>query len=199
VDEEVSYLTIDLAGDPRVLGEWDPTSPELLTGVELAGRRVAEAITSYLQENLEGCKHCRVAAWPSRAGVRESRRISGVYQLQGEDILRGRKFADAIARATWPLELRERATGPRWRFPEGSCGEIPLRSLRHRTVRNLWSAGRCLAADHAAQASIRVIGTCLATGEAAGIAAAVAPAAISDWPAFAEIVKSTRRDFVRTC
>ncbi|HEY2713277.1 MAG TPA: FAD-dependent oxidoreductase [Chthoniobacterales bacterium] len=199
VQENSSYLTIDLAGDPRVLGEWDPTSPELLTGVELAGRRVAEAIATYLRENLEGCEHCAVAAWPARAGVRESRRISGVYQLLGEDLLRGRQFSDTIAYATWPLELRERATGARWRFPEGRSSEIPLRSLHHRTVANLWSAGRCLASDHAAQASIRVIGTCLATGEAAGIAAALAPASISDWPTFAETLKSARRNFVRTC
>lgn len=74
-----------------------------------------------------------------------------------------------------------------------------MRSLHHRTVANLWSAGRCLASDHAAQASIRVIGTCLATGEAAGIAAALAPDTISDWPTFAQAVQSARQNFARTC
>ncbi|MGH8093659.1 MAG: FAD-dependent oxidoreductase [Chthoniobacterales bacterium] len=193
------YLTIDLAGDPRVLGEWDPTSPGLLTGVELAGRRVAIAIAAYLRTNLEGCEECAVTAWPSRAGVRESRRIAGVYQLRGDDILGGREFPDAIARAVWPLELRERATGARWRFPEGRSGQIPLRSLHHRTVENLWSAGRCMACDHAGQASIRVIGTCLATGEATGLAAALAPGMVQDWLALAESVKKARTDLTRIC
>jgi hypothetical protein len=196
----VAYLTIDLAGDPRALGEWDPTSPELLTGVELVGRRVSLAIVSHLRANLEGCEGCVLTAWPSRAGVRESRRIAGVYGFRGDDILSGKEFPDAIARATWPLELRERATGARWRFPEdGKSGNIPLRSLHHREVENLWSAGRCMACDHEGQASIRVIGTCLATGEAAGLAAAITEGSVDDWPLLAESVKRARANLSRVC
>ena len=50
--------------------------------------------------------------------------------------------------------------------------EIPLRSLQARNVENLFVAGRCMSASHDALGSARVIGTCLATGEAVGIAAA---------------------------
>jgi hypothetical protein len=44
--------------------------------------------------------------------------------------------------------------------------------LRARDLKNVFIAGRCLSATHRAQASIRVMGTALATGQAAGIAAA---------------------------
>jgi hypothetical protein len=98
----------------------------------------------------------------------------GRYQLKTEDILRGTQFFDQVALAAWPIELRETAAGPRLRFPTGEqpCG-IPLRSLQAKEDTSLFMAGRCISCSHEAQASIRVIGTCLATGEAAGIAAAL--------------------------
>lgn len=167
-----AFLTIDLAGD-REAETWDPVSPRLLGEVEVRGRKTARAIAQYLQLNEEGCGECRVTHWPARAGVRESRRACGVYELTGEDIIRGAVFDDAIANIGWPIELRERATGPKWLFPETtSPAQIPLRSLRHRDLARLWIAGRCLSCTHEAQASIRVMGTCMATGEAAGWAAA---------------------------
>ena len=55
---------------------------------------------------------------------------------------------------------------------DGQTYDIPPRCLRARGVENLFVAGRCLSASHEALGSARVIGTCLATGEAAGTAAA---------------------------
>jgi FAD dependent oxidoreductase len=71
------------------------------------------------------------------------------------------------------MELREKPTGPRWRYPENDRPtQIPLGALKVANVTNLWTAGRCISCDHEAQAALRVIGTCLATGQAAGLAAA---------------------------
>jgi len=166
-----AFLTVDLAGNET--GPWDPLSPDSLAVVEQTGRAIAREILKILGQDLAGWAWASVAAWPARAGVRESRRVTGVYELTEQDLLSGTAFADGIARATWPLELRETVGGPRWRFPPpGKAGDIPLRSLRHRDVMNLYTAGRCLSATHEAQASVRVMGTCLATGEAAGLAAA---------------------------
>ena len=140
-------------------------------------------------------------AWPARAGVRESRRATGVCELTKDDFLKGAAFDDGVASTSWPMELRERATGPRWQFPETPrAAQIPLRSLRHRDVENLWIAGRCISASHEAQASIRVIGTCLATGEAAGIAAAEDLASReTNWQAAAERLIKRRQNFPRSC
>jgi hypothetical protein len=107
--------------------------------------------------------------------VRESRRVMGLMELTENDILTGARFEDEVAFSSWPIELRETARGPKFRFPHEnrSCG-IPLRCLQSRSIQNLFMAGRCISATHEAQAALRVIGTGMAMGEAAGKAAAQA-------------------------
>lgn len=195
VTRDEAFLTIDLAGNLEA-EVWDPFSPRLLAEVERIGRRTARAIAGYLMAHEEGCAGCYISHWPSRAGVRESRRSSGIHELTGEEILRGTAFEDAIANTAWPIELREKATGPRWLFPEGSSpAQIPIRCLRHRELPRLWVSGRCLSCTHDAQASIRVMGTCMATGEAAGIAASIDRGrGRVDWPCLAGEVTKKRKE-----
>lgn len=164
------YVTVDLSGG----FSYEPTDVACLTALEMEGRALAEAIAAFLRDRVEGFGGSFISAFPSRLGVRESRRLVGRARLSEGDLLRGAEFADAVALATWPMELRETNTGPRLRFPEGgrAC-EIPLGALRARDHDRLFMAGRCISCSHEAQASIRVIGTCLATGEAAGLAAAL--------------------------
>jgi hypothetical protein len=107
-------------------------------------------------------------------GVRESRRALGERRVETADLEGGATCPDAVALATWPMELREQASGARLRFArDDRATQIPLAALRVAGAHNLLVAGRCIAASHEAQASLRVIGTCLATGEAAGLAAAL--------------------------
>jgi hypothetical protein len=166
-----AFVTIDLEGVPD--RPFDPTDAACLTALEMHGRALASDLTQFLRDAVPGFAAVHIGAFPARVGVRESRRALGELRLEAADLASGATFPDAIGLATWPMELRETATGPRLRFPEsGRPCEIPLRALRARRVPRLFIAGRCIAASHAAQASIRVIGTCLATGEAAGLGAA---------------------------
>jgi len=172
-----AYLTIDLAGAGKAEA-YDPTDPACLTAVTAVGRSTAGKLIAYLRTRAEGFSGAWISHWPARPGIRESRRATGTYRLTGADLLRSATFPDAVALATWPLELRESPTGARWRFPEsGLPGQIPLQALQSADFDNVLAAGRCLSCDHDAQASIRVMGTCMATGEAAARAAtASAPA-----------------------
>jgi len=164
------FVTIDLHGGAA----FDPLDPAGLSELETSGRHVAQRIAEFLRAELEGFAGSYVAAWPARVGIRESRRVIGEYRLEGDDVVNAAQFQDAVAVAAWPIELRETASGPRLRFPpSGNPCEIPLRSLRARHDEALFVAGRCISCSHEAQASVRVIGTCLATGEAAGFAAAL--------------------------
>ena len=118
-------------------------------------------------------KDAYISHWPAGAGVRESRRWIGGHVLIGAELLAGARFEDEIALATWPMEFRETTRGPKLRFPEGNRpAGIPLRCLVPAGSEALFVAGRCISTDHDAQASVRVMGTCFATGEAAGRAAA---------------------------
>jgi len=168
-----SFGTIDLTGAEQQDG-YDPLDPACLSRLEGEGRRVASAAVNFLRARAAGWGRAFISHWPARAGVRESRRWIGGIQLTGAGILSGRRFDDEIALATWPLELRETAKGAKLRFPEGDRpAGIPLGCLRVKGEDRLFVAGRCLSCDHDAQASIRVMGTCFATGQAAGLAAAV--------------------------
>ncbi|MES2568610.1 MAG: FAD-dependent oxidoreductase [Verrucomicrobiota bacterium] len=164
-----AFVTIDLDAPG-----YDPLDALCLTSLEMAGRDLAGRIADFLKAAVPGFEESFISMFPTRIGVRESRRIVGRYRLEAEDLIHGARFDDAIALATWPMEMRETNRGPRLRYPDnGQPCEIPLRALRARDHANLFAAGRCMASSHEAQASIRVIGTCLATGEAAGIAAAL--------------------------
>lgn len=165
-----AFVTIDLSGGD----DFDPLDAGCLSRLETEGRDLGEKLVDFLRANMEGFGSVYVAAWPSRAGVRESRRVVGQYRLETEDVATGAEFIDTVAHSVWPMELRETASGPRLRFPaeSRSCG-VPLRALRARDDEALFVAGRCLSSSHEAQAALRVMGTCLATGEAAGLAAAL--------------------------
>jgi hypothetical protein len=165
------FGSIDLAGGETV-SDFDPLDPACLTGLELRGREIASAVMRWLASKSERWRASYISQWPVRAGIRESRRWLGEYVLTGADVRAGNRFEDEIALATWPMEFREDPKGPKLRYPDDNRpAGIPLRCLRPAGVEHLWVAGRCISADHEAQASIRVMGTCFATGEAAGRAA----------------------------
>lgn len=165
------FATINLE-DPE---GYDPLDPASLTRLEMSGRQLARELVNYLAKNIEGFAGLRIAALPVRVGVRESRRLVGRQRVETEDLAAGSQPADTVAWATWPIELRERANAVTLKYPDHNrpCG-IPLGALRSRDRGNLFAAGRCVSSSHEAQASLRVIGTCFATGEAVGIAAALA-------------------------
>jgi len=166
------FGSLDLAGGNSP-DDYDPLDAGCLTRLELSGRATAQATVAFLRGRHPGWTAAFISHWPVRAGIRESRRWLGETTLTGDDLINGRRFEDEIALATWPMEFRENAKGPKLRYPKENrpCG-IPLRCLKPAGMDRLWVAGRCISADHDAQASIRVMGTCFATGEAAGMAAA---------------------------
>ncbi|HUF93943.1 MAG TPA: FAD-dependent oxidoreductase [Candidatus Limnocylindria bacterium] len=161
--EVVCKLALD-----GVAGEVAP-GRDFSTAAEQEGRRRALALTEFLKR-MPGFARAFVSHAAAQVGVRESRRLVGRYELTRDDVLSGRRFPDAVTRACWPIELWEPGRlGASYEYLEdGRSYDVPLRSLQARELDNLFAAGRCLSATHEALGSARVIGTCLATGEAAG-------------------------------
>lgn len=164
------FLTIDLAAGGA---DYDPADPGCLSALERDGRRIAAGIATLLAETGPAWRDAYISHWPVRAGVRESRRWRGRHVLTESEWLAGARFDDEAALATWPMEFRRTNRGPKLRFPAGGrpCG-IPLGCLQAAGLEGVWCAGRCISVDQEVQASVRVMGTCFATGEAAGKAAA---------------------------
>jgi hypothetical protein len=88
-------------------------------------------------------------------------------------VLHAKKNPDGIARGCWPMERWTAAPKPEMKYiAERDFYDIPFDCLRPRELENVFVAGRCLSAETGAMTSARVIGTALATGWAAGTAAA---------------------------
>ena len=151
------------------------TSAEDLTAAELDARQQAHEIARFLVADVRGFEHSYLQQSAAQIGVRESRRVRGRYALTGDDVIEARKFSDGIARSNYPIDIHSpTGAGTEIRqVPEGDYYEIPYRCLLPLGVDNLLVAGRCISATHEGQASLRIMPTCFALGQAAGVAAAL--------------------------
>jgi hypothetical protein len=149
-----------------------------LTRAEAVSRRQLEQIAGFLRQYVPGFEQSYVVQSGVQVGVRETRRIRGEYVLTGEDVLSARKFDDVIARGTYPVDIHSpsgKGTVIR-SVPAGDAYDVPLRCLVPAGVRNLLTAGRCISGTHEAHSSYRVTPMAMATGQAAGVCAALAAA-----------------------
>lgn len=152
----------------------DPISARSLTDAELIAREQVWEMVRFLKERVPGFEKAYLQVTGTQIGARESRRIVGEYVLTGEDVLGQARFADAICRFAYMVDIHNPAgTGTeRHVLPHGGYYEIPYRCLVPKHITNLLVAGRCVSADHVAQSSLRVMPACVAMGQAAGMAAA---------------------------
>ena len=155
----------------------DSTDAESLTHAEVQGRRDAWALYHYLRDNVESLKESTFLMTGSIIGLRESRRIIGDYRLTGDDVRREARFPDGVGLGCWWTDVHP---------ADGRSGlhldyipwpyQIPYRTMLPQGVEGLLVAGRSVSADRVANGSLRVAGTCIMLGEAAGTAAALAAA-----------------------
>jgi len=181
----------------------DPTSARDLTTGELRLRRDTRRIVDFYRKHVPGYEECFLSVTPAQIGIRESRQIVGSYALTAADILTGRIHEDAIALGSWWIDIhcplgrvqhhthvcradcpspdpcpmleqhRDRLLANLYP-PAGGAYGIPYRSLVAQRVSNLLVSGRCISATHEGMGGARVMGTCMAIGQAAGTAAAIA-------------------------
>ncbi|RZL61300.1 MAG: FAD-dependent oxidoreductase [Variovorax sp.] len=151
----------------------DVFDPVQFTAAVLECYRQIEGVARYLREMIPGFENARIEAIAPVLGVRETRHIIGEYTLSGKDSVEGTHFDDSIAADASALDIHD-PKGADVDFQGLRPYEIPYRTLLPMGVEQLLVAGRCISADHAAHARSRNMPACMATGQAAGIAAAVA-------------------------
>jgi hypothetical protein len=156
----------------------DATDARQLSQGELEGRQQVGEFFRFLKNEVPGFAKAQITEIAPQVGIRESRRIQGMYALTGHDIVSCATFEDAIGVNAWPMEMH--AQGKiEWRFPEKPVGphqrlynHLPWRMLVPQGVHNLLVAGRCASMTHEGQSAARVSGGCFVMGQAAGTAAA---------------------------
>lgn len=128
----------------------------------------------FIKNHVPGCQDAILDGIAPRLGIRESRRILGEYYLTGDEAAQGVKRADGIAKGAHEIDVHgDKQNHYRATIKNAGSYDIPLGCLIPKEMKNLFMAGRCLSADRIAHSSARVMGTCMAMGQAAGTAAAM--------------------------
>ena len=177
LEEPAAFATFDKEAKKRIGGSWqhwwlktplpgivwcncphmaglDGLKVEDLTKAEMQGRKHIAALIDYVHGHMPGFERCYLVDVAPQTGVRQTRLLDGEYVVNKDDLAQRTRFPDAVAR--------------------GRDYTTPYRAMLPRNVENLLVAGRHYAATPAAQKMSREIPPCMAMGEAAGVAAALA-------------------------
>lgn len=156
----------------------DPNDAEAITYATVNARAEILQHVETLRNASPDWKNLKLAATSNYIGVREGRRIHGLYKVTLEDMQNGIRHEDGICRVTFGVDIHSTNPLNGKGYSTESCKvnpyDIPLRALISRDVPNLLLAGRCISGDFYAHASYRVVGNAAVLGEAAGTAAALA-------------------------
>jgi hypothetical protein len=155
----------------------DGTDAFALSLAEMQGRSQALKAARFIAANVPGFEKARLNGFAPNLGIRETRRVRGHVVVTEQDLRTGRVFPDAIALGAFPIDVHqtkgvdtriERVGGLDHRY------SIPLRALIPVSLDNALVAGRGISATHVAFGALRIMPQAMATGQAAGIAAALA-------------------------
>jgi hypothetical protein len=157
------------------------------TRAEREGRAQAWEAAEVHRRFIPGCENSYLLDTSNQIGVRSTRRVQGLIRLTDDDAWHLRKQANSIARSSWDIDIwpADSYTKPAVRREDadykerhakvhaGDYFDIPYGCIVAKGVDNLLMAGQCLSASHVAESSLRIQQTCMATGQAAGTAAAM--------------------------
>ena len=176
----VFFTTLPASGEgsfntTNILGI-DPSTSSALTQAENLGHSQVAQITDFLNRDVPGFENAFLIDTAVQVGVRETRRAVAQYMMNGEDIMKGSRFEDVVARGCYGIDIhgQKDESSRMENLEEGAWYDIPLRSLRVKDSKNLMVAGRCIGATREGHAALRIQPTASATGEACGAAAALA-------------------------
>ena len=146
-----------------------------MTKAEIRLRHQVIQVHEFMAKYVGGFEDSYILDTGAQAGVRETRHIKGDYELNENDVLEGRAFEDGVSCGTYAIDIHPGQGKMQIYTGSGKAVyEIPYRSLIPVGLDNLLVAGRCLSANSMAAGSARVMATCMAMGQGAGVAAAMA-------------------------
>jgi hypothetical protein len=151
----------------------DPHTSDGKTRAEIEGRQAMLRLLRFCRRQ-PGLTGFRILSCATECGIRESVTIQGKKTITIADYESGRLWEDAVCHSFYPVDLH-RADFLSFRtLPPGIFPTLPLGALLPAGSRRLIVAGRCAAGDWEANSAYRVEASCMAMGQAAGAAAALA-------------------------
>lgn len=154
---------------PYYINHADSTNSRTATAANLKGRK---AVLQRVRKQNKRLTHMQ-----PEVAFRESYRIIGETVVTEADYTSGHVFEDAVAYAFYPVDVHK-GTGfeKLEHLKPGIVPTIPLGALIPKDSSNIIVAGRCISSDRFANGGLRVQASCMAMGQAAGVAAALAAA-----------------------
>ena len=169
--EELGHVELPAAGwkndvcvfmGPRLSG-YDGLDVDDLTAVEIESRRRMVDHLRFYRANAPGFENAWIMTTASQTGIRHTRRLAGVRKLTSDDWKAGTRFDDEVGVSPSPSQ----------KFATVS---VPYGSLVPEGLDGIVASGRHIACDPSTQSFMREIPQCWVTGQAAGVAAALAAA-----------------------
>lgn len=124
--------------------------------------------------SIRGLENISVDFTAEETGVRETNRIIGTHTITADEYINGEMYDDAICFAFYPIDLHVMNGIKQVFHKDNIVPKIPYRALIPKGSKHIICAGRCISSDTYANSAVRVQATCMATGQAAGCAAAIA-------------------------
>ncbi|MCD8053457.1 MAG: FAD-dependent oxidoreductase [Lachnospiraceae bacterium] len=155
----------------------DVEDPESYTRGILETRAQVERSIPFLKANMAGLENAYLSSLAGALGVRERRRIRGLKQLTGEDVISARKIDDAVAFGCYPVDIHRDDGNHAVQFTDiGGNGiyPIPYGSMVSAEYSNVIVGCKALCSDEIAFAAHRTMPSVMGVGNAAGVAAALA-------------------------
>lgn len=143
------------------------------TAAECRLREDVYRMAEILRNNFKEFENCYVSAVATQAGIRETRRIKGVHTMTADEYILGYRYEDSISRGAHPIDIHATKGNKQSIHFLEQAAYVPYRALIADDFPNLLVAGRAISADRKAFASMRVQASCMGTGQAAGVAAAM--------------------------
>ena len=123
---------------------------------------------------IPGLENLEIDFVADETGVRETNRIVGRHTISADEYINGFLYPDSVCYAFYPIDLHVMTGIEKTFHKDGIVAKVPYRALVPEKSRKILCAGRCISSDTLANSGVRVEATCMATGQAAGVAAAIA-------------------------
>lgn len=149
--------------------------PVELTKMDMELKEQIPVVLEWAKKTLPGFANCHLVAVAPIIGVRGGRNIAGVENITTADLQENTPVSEpvAIGKRTYGEHYIKTFVAP-WAFWQGGGPrEVPYGALRSVNISNLAAGGRCISIEPKAVSAIRLMPVCIATGQAAGIAAAL--------------------------